>query len=540
MISINDFSLVTKWNKPEEKINWTQDIISRYGFLIVDNWNEPNEFPDFVHRIFPEFFSVKFALEIFFGHDNLNDEETILIIRYVIFLASFDDDQFIGQLVQSYLKSHKGKTMNKKIYETLITNVPIRKSIFDNLLLTGSKKEHKFNILRFFVLDKRFLSNFKNKASETIFQVGFTHLLDYFNILSLSSFLLDFFKYYEDSLGSDWLNHTGYPIYKNNSMPSNEDIDGIVSKDFAKKYATENVTEYDSDRNDCKKFLKILHFVAQVNLTPNENEKLIHILVDSNDLFSFKCSFRSSFFTNKHVEGIAKFYGQLKFWINWKNYFPANRSQIFNFGANSPTDGYLAHVHEFNLNLQRILLPNLKQDQLPEDFKIFRVKIFARFCNLKKLKELYDNPKYGYFTQHELQNYIIRHSFVMLQVIVDDNINDSNFDFVKYLREIFFTSQTKESWKSQFRKFLENRNDDDDLYGHSALSYVKHILSDKEQNKKLQKIENVYMQLLNLAKEIGMSNDDIAILSVVKLRFLRLLVTFFWAFFYPIIPGLNL
>ncbi|KAG5669826.1 hypothetical protein PVAND_000119 [Polypedilum vanderplanki] len=61
-VNFDNFELFKKWQK--EKSKWTPEAISRCGFLTISSWNTVNEYPEFVHRTFAEFFTAKFIIEV--------------------------------------------------------------------------------------------------------------------------------------------------------------------------------------------------------------------------------------------------------------------------------------------------------------------------------------------------------------------------------------------------------------------------------------------------------------------------------------------
>ncbi|KAG5666458.1 hypothetical protein PVAND_014485 [Polypedilum vanderplanki] len=131
-INFDEFQLFKKWNR--EKLKWSSEAISRYGLLYVDNWNTSEEFPDFSHKTFAEYFVAQFIFEnmkeAIEDGDDLTDKEFEMRMKFALFLFKtfFENRKFI--LIFAFIKDFLKSIENTiKLGERFIKFLQLNKTV---------------------------------------------------------------------------------------------------------------------------------------------------------------------------------------------------------------------------------------------------------------------------------------------------------------------------------------------------------------------------------------------------------------------------
>ncbi|KAG5666719.1 hypothetical protein PVAND_014732 [Polypedilum vanderplanki] len=129
-IKFDEFQIFELWS--DDKSNW-KDAIARCGFLTVHNWDSRNEYPEFVHRTFAEYFVAKFIIDLIKKAIEKKSQEFALAMKFAVFLVnefcttSNNDDGIYG-FISDYLHlfSFQNIKIGEQFLKFLITNKQLK------------------------------------------------------------------------------------------------------------------------------------------------------------------------------------------------------------------------------------------------------------------------------------------------------------------------------------------------------------------------------------------------------------------------------
>jgi ankyrin repeat protein len=242
-IELSQFELFRKWQK--EKSKWTADAISRGGLLIVDNFGTEDEFPDFNHRTFAEFFAAEFIIETVNqaveDGDNMSAKEFEVrmelainfVNRYLSRLhSSFDEIlRFISDFVSSKMN---GLVLSKRFSEFL-KQEKTQKIIQYTLLETGNDQLKKSSLILSFIRLSKFDQNFFNAVM--MVKDGRSKLFQNAIQYSLVVFYIGLFDIFKRSGIENWHRLTGFGLNlseKQLKLPNEEELEKLVAVEVLK------------------------------------------------------------------------------------------------------------------------------------------------------------------------------------------------------------------------------------------------------------------------------------------------------------------
>ncbi|KAG5668146.1 hypothetical protein PVAND_016098 [Polypedilum vanderplanki] len=485
-INLSNLSLLKKWKKQKSK--WTPEMISRYGFLYIDNWNTENEFPDFAHRTFAEFFVAKWLIENIFmiddDEDEISDKELQLRLRFLLvnMCSNFTKFIYVFSFLMTYLITEQKNGMQSvnERFSKYLTSEIISKFILKRCeIYIGPECNEMKSFLYFtwvFCYVQSLSKIWKFENGKTFLQKCYNEC-DNFNRIR---FLLHGYK---GTFGANFFDFTGYK--RNLTRRPNLVTENDVNEAFEESFL--NCADFDSSHPSrlklVKRFFEISNLSELFEIPEDEQRKFyINCLPNILNLM-LKCSFVA----DKAFLIFNKLFSDRKRKIaeKIKEYF-------INFYASSRSDKLIKfsiQIENFWIKLEEFLRSNveLMREILLTKFKNFHPLIHSLVFNVEIIQNLYQK----YCTKVEIEE-ILQESYLKDLVTID---NQNNFDYKQSeLVKIHFEKSDKME-KFFIKKFLLISNEN----GNSMLSFLKENLKNNKEGKlKYQKILTLCLDFLKI------------------------------------------
>ncbi|KAG5669386.1 hypothetical protein PVAND_017273 [Polypedilum vanderplanki] len=451
-VNFEDFELLRQWKN--DKSNWTADAIARCGFLTVHNWNNENEYPEFVHRTFAEYFVTKFIInsvkEAIKSHKFT--EEFDMTIKFTAFLIdgfckiSNNDDGIYGFILDYLTLNDLNEIKIGKQFLKLLLTKEVKNFIIK--ILNYNFWYSKQNIAKIVVnlLKLPQINNFKFINQLTLIENGHSKMFQIiFKNQNSAIEVVEIFKILKSTNLPNWHQLTGY----------GKNIEELRIENF-------EIIQIESQNEEIKLIYQLLWLLANANeISMNELEQFLSSFIQK---FSFSI-LKSQSLILKFFEILQKYFKESKeifdnFFFKFLDGFFSDIKKLMNFNENQQI---IENLNKF-LNLLENFFnsdPKYENEVTEKISKIFEssksqlncFQILFNFCGnfdkifesieILKMKFKNDWPKHtGYNQNHENisdSRQIKEHKVNDLRAILNLEIPFSHFEsfYENHLYNIF-------------------------------------------------------------------------------------------------------
>jgi len=120
-IFVKNLSIIKKWKR--ERKNWPVDKIQRFGFVTLDPeffFNPRDDYIDFIHRTYAEFFVARFIKSIFFDGGMLSDTNDFKYCVKILMILEERSDNLVSNFLFGDTKANKSSRFSKEGVETVL------------------------------------------------------------------------------------------------------------------------------------------------------------------------------------------------------------------------------------------------------------------------------------------------------------------------------------------------------------------------------------------------------------------------------------
>ncbi|KAG5669285.1 hypothetical protein PVAND_017175 [Polypedilum vanderplanki] len=456
-VKFDEFQLFKKWKR--EKTNWSPEAISRYGFLFVDNWNSTEEFPDFTHRAFAEFFieefifdNVKEAIE---DGEELTKKEFEMRMKFALYIfEQYCQYSTIYEIIMDFLKDFLAKESLEKCCEIFIKFMkqkPI--AIFIENIMSKTVRYYDetfsriFEILKFSYGNEEFFRVFSlsQNVKKTLFQLTINGDKNIF-------FTCELFEIYKNLRISEWHKLTGCgqnlseEEFNQKMLNNNSNIEDFltqdeVCEDYLKALRKHSLfASYDkNDKEELKNFKLVDQLLSFMIIVDD-------LKIDDLEKFTEKILGEFSFLILRSRKMIEKFFEVLK-----KYFKNQHELEKFTYGVNTI-------LHVFALFYEN----NLSKEYL-DNFVLFFNNIENFFISKNLNKNFLTKLMQQMFTLHGsiILIFTIHHKVEFMKDIFRKYFKPnelSSFLVKNYSIERIYVKNIKKIIDEFCREFLELSN----------------------------------------------------------------------------------
>jgi ankyrin repeat protein len=281
VIELSLLPLFRMWQK--EKSKWTADAISRGGLLIVDNFNTEDEFPDFNHRTFAEFFAAEFIVETvkeaIEDGDDMSEEEFEVRMELAIYFLRKGSDEFssfyeILSFISDFVPPKMDGLMISKRFLEFLKQEKTQEIIQKLLLRIDKRKKIASTLILRFIKFSKFDQKLFNAAM--VVKEGRSQLFRAAIKDSDADFCIGLFDIFKHSGIENWHRLTGFGLNLSEEqlqLPNDEELEKLVEVEILKfemnvRFLKNTNALIDSKRDiarDFKLYYQFLCFVATVD-----------------------------------------------------------------------------------------------------------------------------------------------------------------------------------------------------------------------------------------------------------------------------------